>query len=349
MSTRKIIHIDADCFFASIEMRDNPALIDVPIAIGSDGVRGVVATCNYPARSYGVHSAMSSVKAKQKCPQLLFIRGRMTLYKEVSRAMMAIMSDYTDTMEVVSVDEAFLDVTDTALFEGSATRIAADISARIKQELGITVSAGVSSNKLVAKIASDQQKPEGLTVVPPHHMADFIEPLALRVIPGVGRVTAQKLAQAGYQYCGDLRAADTEQLQLLVGQFGLRLAEYVWGRDSRPLKQGRLRKSCSVERTFSEDIHIDAVAAQYDELLARLKARIKPHEMLQISALVVKVKYFDFSQITAEQQANELSLELFHTLVETAWKNRQKAVRLLGFGVRFNRDPSLQNQLSLPF
>jgi len=191
---RKIIHIDADCFFAAVEMRENPRLSRRPIAVGgAPDKRGVIATCNYPARAFGVRSAMASAYAKKLCPQLLIIRPRFELYREVSQQMRQIFRHYSEQIEPLSLDEAYLDVSDSAHFSGSATRIAVDIRRQIQSQLGLSVSAGVAPNKLLAKIASDWRKPDGLFVIRPEQVLDFVGPLAVSRLYGVGKVTAGRL------------------------------------------------------------------------------------------------------------------------------------------------------------
>ncbi|MEE3267637.1 MAG: DNA polymerase IV, partial [Pseudomonadota bacterium] len=203
---RKIIHCDCDCFYAAVEMRDNPALTDIPIAIGgSVEQRGVVATCNYPARAFGIHSAMPMAQALKRCPHLTVIRGDMAKYKAVARQVFAIYRDVTELIEPLSLDEAFLDVSEVTLHHGSATRMAEAIRHRVKQEVGITVSAGVAPNKFLAKIASDWRKPDGLFVITPDDIDAFVQQLPVKKIHGVGPRTAEKLAELGIQTGADLR------------------------------------------------------------------------------------------------------------------------------------------------
>ena len=216
---RKIIHVDMDCFYAAVEMRDNPQYRDIPIAVGGNGARSVLCTCNYKAREYGVRSAMPNSRAKALCPDLTIVNGRMAVYQQVSTQIRAIFLRYTDIIEPLSLDEAFLDVTDSPFFSGSATLIAERIRADIYNELNLTASAGVAPNKFLAKIASDENKPNGQCVVSPDKVDSFVENLPLRKIPGIGPKTGEKLLSAGFATCSDVRASSVGQLQTIVGKF----------------------------------------------------------------------------------------------------------------------------------
>ncbi|MDX2369941.1 MAG: DNA polymerase IV, partial [Colwellia sp.] len=202
---KKIIHVDMDCFFAQVEMRDFPEYRDIPLAVGGDGPRSVLCTCNYIARQFGIRSAMSAIKAKQLCPELTIVHGRMAVYKDVSNHIREIFSRYTDLIEPLSLDEAYLDVSETTQCQGSATLIAEQIRADIFNELNLTASAGIAPNKFIAKIASDENKPNGQCVIPPDKVASFVEQLSLKKIPGIGPKTFQKLQQAGFSNCHDVR------------------------------------------------------------------------------------------------------------------------------------------------
>jgi len=254
-SPRKILHIDADCFYAAIEMRDNPRLRNRPIAVGgSPSRRGVVATCNYPARSFGVRSAMATAHALRLCPSLEILPVDMPRYREASRGMREIFNRYTEIIEPLSLDEAYLDVSACEVYEGSATRIAEAIRKAVSDELRITVSAGVSINKFVAKVASDWDKPDGLTVVTPEQVDGFVAALPVKKIPGVGRVTEEKLERRGFRTCADIRAVDRSELTRLFGSFGASLYERARGRDDRPVRVHRQRKSISTETTYAQDL-----------------------------------------------------------------------------------------------
>lgn len=252
---RKIIHIDADCFYAAVEVRDNPSLKGKPIAVGGSATRrGVVATASYEARKFGVHSAMASATAVKRCPQLILIPGRMSVYRDASRQMHEIFADYTDLIEPLSLDEAFLDVSDCTRCRGSATLIASEIRARIARSIGITVSAGIAPNKFIAKVASDWNKPNGQHVVTPHQIDDFLAALPVKKIWGVGKVTAQRLEKQGIKTCGDVRRYDIYQFVQQFGQFGEHIHKLANGIDDRPVVSHWRRKSVSVENTYEQDL-----------------------------------------------------------------------------------------------
>ncbi|MBT6333278.1 MAG: DNA polymerase IV, partial [Halieaceae bacterium] len=250
---RKIIHIDADCFYAAIEMRDDPSLINRPFAVGGSAEgRGVLTTCNYPAREFGVHSAMPTSQAYRLCPDLVVAPVNIPKYREVSVQMHEIFEQFTDVIEPLSLDEAYLDVSNSTLFDGSASRIAEAIREQIKTEINITVSAGVSINKFLAKVASDWNKPDGQKVVTPDEVDAFTAALEVRAIPGVGPVTAEKLKRMGFQKCTDLRNAEARVLKRRFGSFAQTLIERAHGRDNRPVNTSRIRKSLSVEHTYTQ-------------------------------------------------------------------------------------------------
>lgn len=351
MSARKIIHIDADCFYAAIEMRDNPALRDIPFAVGgsADG-RGVLTTCNYPARAFGVRSAMPTAHAKRLCPQLVVGPVNMAKYKLVSQQMRGIFERFTEQIEPLSLDEAYLDVTDCEFHEGSATRIAEAIRSAVRAELGITVSAGVSVNKFVAKVASDWHKPDGIKVVPPKAVDAFVAALDVAKIPGVGRVTAEKLDRLGYKTCADLRAQDPLELSRRFGSFGLTLYERAFGRDERAVNADRIRKSISVEHTYNEDIPNGPVCLEkLGELLDDLLRRI---ERANASTLVqkafVKIKFRDFSTTTVEKAGTSARISDYRELMQEGLSRKSLPVRLLGVGVRLEpRAPGSGEQLTL--
>ena len=339
---RKIIHIDADSFYASVETRENPDLRGKPLAVGGRADRrGVIATANYEARTFGVHSAMASSRAMSLCPTLLILPPRFELYREISAQFHAIFRDYTDLIEPLSLDEAYLDVSGTDRCQGSATLVAREIRQRVPQELGLTVSAGIAPNKFLAKVASDWNKPDGLFTITPQQVADFVLELPVSKINGVGRVTAEKLRRLGVETCGDLQALPLETLVKRFGKYGRRLYDVARGVDERRVQSARLRKSISVERTFVEDIDdMPAMVAAVDELLDELESRFS-----RISARyfptkrVVKMKYNDFTQTTLEEGIGASGeawsdRERFHRLVNTAWPRGARPVRLLGAGLR---------------
>lgn len=353
MPQRKIIHCDCDCFYAAVEMRDDPSLREVALAVGGDGGRGVVATCNYAARAYGVRSAMAMGEAHRLCPDLVVVPPDMARYRQVSRQVMGIFRDYTPLVEPLSVDEAFLDVSETELFQGSATLIARDIRRRVREEVGITVSAGVAGNKFLAKVASDWNKPDGLFVVLPEAADEFVRALPIERLFGVGKVTANRLHELGVSTCNDLQAWSREQLAERFGRLGLRLYEMSRGIDPRPVVVSRPTKSISVERTFGRDLPtLAACEAALDELVGDLALRLKRKgENKPMHKLFVKLRFSDFSTHTQERIRNLAVLpqrEDFLPLLRELYGDERRPVRLLGLGVRYRVDePSEAVQLRL--
>ena len=348
---RKIIHCDCDCFFAAVEMRDDPRLIHVPMAIGGDvDRRGVIATCNYPARSYGVHSAMSSARALQLCPDLVLVSGNMQKYRQASSEVMRIFSDYSDLIEPLSLDEAFLDVTGSHFLQGSATLIAEEIRYRVREEVGITLSAGVAPNKFLAKVASDWNKPDGQFVIKPEDVEGFVEQLPVKKISGVGKKTALRMQKLGIETCGDLKKQPLSLLVENFGKMGRRLFDNARGIDDRPVKVSRERKSVSVEHTYPRDLpDFKACEDQLPLLIDQLNKRymnLKANK--QICGLIVKLKFFDFVQTTAEQVSLISDQTIFEELLAQAFERGARPVRLIGVGYRIkSEDQTAPKQLSL--
>ncbi|ENB4327401.1 DNA polymerase IV [Vibrio vulnificus] len=335
--TRKIIHIDLDCYYAAVEARDNPKLRDIPLAIGGSQVRrGVISTCNYPARKYGVRSAMATAHALKLCPSLTVIRGDMEKYKAVSKQIHAIFKRYTDLIEPLSLDEAYLDVTDSKVFRGSATLIAEDIRKAIESELKLTASAGVAPIKFVAKVASDINKPNGICVVTPPEIEGFIDKLDLGKIPGVGKVTLEKLHKLGLHKGEDVKNYDQHLLLKHFGKFGRSLWERCHGIDRREVIPTRIRKSLGVERTFAQDIHaeeecIGAIESLYQELETRFNRISEEQKIIRQG---VKIKFSDFKQTTVEHK--QLSLDkafFFELLKEALGRSDGRGIRLIGLSV----------------
>lgn len=349
--TRKIIHCDCDCFFAAIEIRDDPALAGLPVAVGgSEDRRGVIATCNYEARKYGVHSAMASATAKRKCRDLIIIPGNMEKYREASKQMHRIFRDYTDIIEPLSLDEAFLDVTATTKCRGSGTLIARDIRRRVREEIGITLSAGIAPNKFLAKVASDWNKPDGQFVITPSEVAAFVVKLPVRRLYGVGKVTARKMELLGIETCGDLQRYGKPELAEMFGSFGETLWNLCRGIDERKVQTESRRKSISVEHTFAQDLpSLDKCLSTLPDLLEELETRIrKSKKQVTIGKQFVKIKFHDFVSTTVEQSASRLDLDGFRDLCETGFARGNKPVRLLGLGVRMKETP-LYRQLELKY
>ncbi|MFJ2991992.1 DNA polymerase IV [Pandoraea sp. NPDC087047] len=338
-SLRKIIHCDADCFYASVEMRDDPSLRDIPLAVGGQpDQRGVVATCNYEARAFGVRSAMPSAQALKLCPELRIIAPSMHRYQEASKRIMAIYRDYTDLVEPLSLDEAYLDVTDSEHCGGSATLIAREIRARIAAEVGLTVSAGVAPNKFIAKIASDWRKPDGMFVVKPEQVDAFVAVLPVERLFGVGKVTAEKLRSLGVDSCGDLRSHSLTDLTERFGVFGQRLFERCRGIDTREVSPDRERKSISVETTYTRDLRTlaeceTALAPLLQQLSERI-GRARRSEPLAIAKVFVKIRFADFSRTTAEAGALGVDPAQCRELLAEAVGRKRRPVRLMGVGVR---------------
>lgn len=330
-------------------MRDNPALRAVPLAVGGRAdQRGVVATCNYEARRYGIHSAMATAQALKLCPQLVVVRPNMEKYRVASRQILAIYGHYTELVEPLSLDEAYLDVSGSPHCKGSATLIAQEIRQRIFETVGITASAGIAPNKFVAKIASDWNKPDGLFLVRPAEVDAFVAALPVKKLHGVGKVTAAKLNGLGVQTCADLRSWSMLELQQQFGSFGARLHDLCRGIDERVVSSERERKSVSVEETYTVDVpDLPACLALLPELFDSLLGRIERAEAgRHIHKLFAKIKFSDFQQTTVECLGTTPDLVQFGHLLETGYMRRNKPVRLLGLGVRLGEEAS-REQLSL--
>ena len=343
---RKIIHCDCDCFYAAVETRDDPGLRGLPVAVGGRAdQRGVVATCNYEARHFGVRSAMATGQALQRCPGLIVLPPAMEKYRIASRQILAIYRDYTDRVEPLSLDEAYLDVTDVRRCHGSATLMAQEIRARIAATVGITASAGIAPNKFVAKIASDWNKPDGQHVVLPHEVDAFVAALPVKKIFGVGQVTAAKLNRLGASTCADLRSWSVAQLQHHFGKFGTRLFDLVRGIDQREVCSDRERKSISVEETYNVDLpDLAACQAPMMELIEKLRLRVARNAAAPyVRKLTVKIRFADFRQTSVECVAGAIDVALLAGLLEAGHARGAQPVRLLGVGVRLAEDaPDLQ-------
>lgn len=353
---RKIIHVDADSFYASVERRENPELVGKPIAVGgASDRRGVIATASYEARKFGVHSAMSSARARQLCPELILIKPNFELYRQISGQFREIFRSFTELIEPLSLDEAYLDVTECDQCRGSATLIANEIRRRIREELRLTASAGVAPNKFLAKVASDWNKPDGTYTVAPDQVADFVFELPVSKINGVGKVTAQKLRRLGVVTCGDLQQVPLEKLAKRFGKHGPRLAELAHGIDHRQVKSSRIRKSISVENTYAEDIsEASTIFQALEKLLLELDQRFsKIEDQYYPSKRFVKVKFRDFTQTTLEAVIPDLGepwldREEYQRLMFAAWQRQSLPVRLLGAGLRLEpRSSGKQDQLGL--
>lgn len=332
---RKIIHCDCDCFYASIETRDNPGLAGLPVAVGgSPRRRGVIATCNYEARRFGIHSAMASATARRLCPELIIIKPQMEKYREASSAIHEIFHRFTTIIEPLSLDEAFLDVSDCKVFDGDAVLIASNIRHSIETEVGITVSAGIAPNKFLAKIASDWQKPNGQFAIADTDIDNFVKQLPVSRIFGVGKVTASRLAALGIEHCGQLAKLSAIDLTKHFGSFGERLYDLCRGIDNRPVQVRRIRKSISVEHTFAQDLQgIEDCKNRIPNLLDELRLRMSKIESdYCISRQFVKIKFHDFVTTTVETVSQNLNSEVFARLVEQGFRRGNRPVRLVGIG-----------------
>lgn len=301
---RKIIHVDMDAFFASVEQRDHPALRGKPIAVGHAGARGVVATASYEARKFGVHSAMPSAKARELCPELIFVHSRMKHYQAISKQVRAIFERYTDIIEPVSIDEAFLDVTENKIGATTGLEIAKRIKKEIKEELGLIASAGVSYNKFLAKIASDYRKPDGLCVIHPNQAMDFIDRLPIEAFWGIGPATAKRFHSLGIDTAPQLRAMSLARLTDLFGKAGLTYYNFVRGIDDRKVTTHRERKSVGCEETFGRDIRGEAITQALSEVADELVLRLNRRNF-KGKRLTLKVRFPDFTTITRSYSGTE--------------------------------------------
>lgn len=334
---RKIIHIDMDAFYASVEQHDNPELKGKPVAVGGSRERGVVAAASYEARKFGVRSAMPSAIAYQKCPHIIFVYPRFDRYKEVSNHIHEVFREFTDLIEPLSLDEAYLDVTHNKKGIPSATLIAKEIRAQIKEKTGLTASAGISTNKFIAKIASDYNKPDGITLVGPEKIDLFLEQLSIEKFYGVGKVTAEKMKAMGIHSGKDLKAWSKDDLVNNFGKPGAFYYEIVRGNDTRPVNPNRIRKSLGAENTFDYDI-VEVVDMKLAlEPIAQTVMRRLDNANTYGKTLTLKVKFKDFTQITRslslDHEIDTLDeiIELsFRLLEEIEWDQFPSGVRLLG-------------------
>jgi DNA polymerase-4 len=351
-SSRAIIHLDMDAFYPAVEVLDDPSLRGLPVIVGGSSHRGVVASASYEARKFGVHSAMSIAEARRRCPKGMFLPVRMQRYKEISQAIFAIYERYTPLVEPLSIDEAFLDVSGSMRLFGTAPEIAATIKRDVQQELGLTVSAGVASNKSVAKIASDYQKPDGLTVVKPGTEQQFLNPLQIERLWGAGPITCRSLRLLGVQTIGDLARLSVNVLIAKLGRQGEALHLLAQGIDDREVETAQSLKSIGNEETFSEDIvSIDIARQELLALATKVGGRLR-HKAAVSRTISLKVKYNDFKQITRSatltdpvDDGNAIYRQCCSLLEKTEVGSRP--VRLLGVTVSNLCDPEAPRQQSL--
>ena len=331
---RKILHIDMDAFYASVEQRDNPDLVGKPIAVGGNRERGVVAAASYEARKYGVKSAMASSLAYQKCPQLIFIKPRFEAYKEASKQIREVFEEYTHLVEPLALDEAYLDVTENNFDIEFAMDVATQIKEKIKAKTGLTASAGISYNKFLAKIASDYNKPDGFYVITPSMAEGFIEKLPIEKFFGVGKVTAKKMHLKGIFRGKDLKKKTEDQLTRWFGKSGKYYYNIVRGIDNRAVNPNRIRKSLGAERTYEKDITTKEEMLINIELIAEILIKRIKNSGGAGKSLTLKVKYGDFKQITrsktlidilSEEQIKHLAIQLLDVIPDI-----EKGIRLIG-------------------
>ena len=348
---KKIIHIDMDYFYAQVEELDRPELKGRPVAIGGlMGGRGVLCTSNYEARKYGVFSAMSTVMALKKCPNLILLRPNMHKYKEVSEQVFAIFSSYTDQVQKLSLDEAYLDVTECRKCNNDALSIAKEIKEKIFKQTGLTASAGVSYNKLLAKIGSDLFKPNGLAVLRPEGIEKKIAYFSIKKIWGVGKVTQAKMNSLNIYTFGDLQKFSKLDLINYFGEFGSRLFYFCRGIDDRKVISAFERKSVSTETTFVEDkTTLEELDTFLVDIFDELQRRLKKYSERKIKSIFVKIKYHDFSQTTIESQES-FCFKNYQKLLHKRFSEKKLPVRLLGVGVRFyslSQEETYQQSFSL--
>ena len=355
---KKIIHIDMDAFFASVEQRDNPELKGKPIAVGGSSERGVVAAASYEARKFGVRSAMSSFKAKQICPQLIFVKHRFDVYKKVSSQIMEIFKSYTDLVEPLSLDEAYLDVTENNFGMKSATLIAQEIRSKIFEKTQLTASAGISFNKFLAKVASDLNKPNGYAVITPAQADQFIDNLEIDKFYGIGKKTSEKLRKEGIFFGKDIKKIELYKLEKKFGKLGVHLYHIVRGNDQRKVKPNRIRKSIGCETTLNQNvIENQKVIELSNQLAIELENRLKTKN-IKGKTLTVKLKFEDFEQITRSNtvnfffgKQNEIK-EIAKVLLMEEFP-LPKPIRLIGLQIsNLNTEPENQKfegQLKIPY
>lgn len=323
-----------DCFYAAVEMRERPELAGQPIAVGGGSRRGVVTTCNYEARKYGVRSAMPGFMARERCPRLIFLPVRFDLYRSESARIREILYGYTPLVEPLSLDEAYLDVTELPRY---AWDVAKEIRKRIFDETGLTASAGIAPNKMLAKIASDWRKPNGQFAITPDQVEDFMRALPVRKLWGVGPKSAEKFAAQGIHTCGDLQKLGLTDLVRRSGKWGEELYRLCRGRDERMVEPNQVRKSLSNERTYADPLTSWAECQNaMDELVEELEGELRSKASdRRIHKAFVKVKFSDFTRTTKECVCGRPAREIYQNLLAEARERSSNPIRLLGAGVRF--------------
>lgn len=345
----RIIHVDMDCFYASVEIKDRPELSKKPVAVaGSSKDRGVITTCNYIAREYGVRSAMPSIKAKKLCPNIIFLPVNMEKYRQVSKEIYKIYKCYTKIIEPVSLDEAYLDVTQSEYCNGDPEEMAKQIRQKIFDDIGITASAGISSNKLLSKIASDWNKPNGQFSIPDDKINSFILKIPIRKIHGIGEKTEELLQSHNVQTCEDLQKLSIDKLSKMLGKFGTTLYSLCRGIDNRVVDNNRISKSLSVEDTYNVDLRtLEQCNLELKSLFKELSSRLskEKYKNRMIKACFLKIKFSDFKSTSSQISTENMDYDIFFNLLKKSYNPDNKPIRLLGVGVQFNNNE--QSQLNL--
>ena len=334
---RKIIHIDMDAFYASVEQMDNPSLKGKPLAVGGSEIRGVVSAASYEARKFGVRSAMSGAQARRNCPDLIFVPPRFERYREISKKIQKIFFEYTDLVEPLSLDEAYLDVTQNKKGNPSATLIAQEIRKRIHDEVGLTASAGISANKFVAKIASDYNKPNGQKTINPEEIEAFLEALDINKFYGIGKVTTEKMYQHGIFTGKDLKRKTVAYLETHFGKSGAQYYQIVRGIHNSEVKPNRTTKSVAAEHTFDTNLTSEIfMTVRLEQIAAELERRLQKHK-ISGKTITLKIKYSDFTQQTRSKTLPYFVADkgiIFETAKELLYQERMKdSVRLLGISL----------------
>ena len=352
MSARKIVHIDMDAFYASVEQRDNPELRGRPVVVAWKGKRSVVCAASYEARRFGVRSAMAATYAERLCPEAIFVHPDFTRYRAVSRTVREIFSRHTDLIEPLSLDEAYLDVTVNKTGLATATKVASMIRRQIREELNLTASAGVAPNKFLSKIASDWKKPNGLFVIQPAEVEEFLTPLPVGRIPGVGKVTEEKLAALGLRLVGELRARSLEELETRFGRYGQRLYELARGIDDNPVMPNRPTQSISAENTFDQDVLLAQIEPMIRGLAEKTWAASRKETRIA-RTVILKLKTSEFHVLTRSKtppsppaSCEELT-QIALSLRDKVTLDPTQKFRLVGVGLRNFTDSGEDTELSL--
>ena len=352
MSGRKIIHVDMDAFYASVEQRDNPELRGKPVVVAWRGKRSVVCAASYEARRFGVRSAMAATHAERLCPEAVFIPPDFTRYRAASRAVREIFLRHTDLIEPLSLDEAYLDVTENKTGLATATKVASTIRQQIREELNLTASAGVAPNKFLAKIASDWRKPNGLFVIQPAEVEDFLTPLPVGRIPGVGKVTEEKLAKLGLRLVGEIRARTLEELRTHFGRYGQRLYELARGIDESPVVPNRPTRSISAEDTFEQDVLLAETVPMIRHLAEKTWMASRKESRIA-RTVVLKLKTAQFHMLTRSQTPSsppascEELTRIALSLRDKVTLNPMQKFRLVGVGLGNFHDSGEGTELTL--